>query len=451
MKSIFQAGGPLPDNSPVYVERAADQEMLRRLLAMRYIKLISPRQTGKTSLILRLQAQLANRNCVIAYVDAEDLNWHDEATWYQDLCSRLAKQLQEMVEKELPTPCHFSGFRQFLTDLAEQVTHRSRRLAIALDECGDVPQEWSEGFFKVLREVFTVRQIETYFNNLTFILAGAFDPRDFIKDERISPFNVAEDVDLEDFDLSQVYQLVKCLGVSDEVATVLANSIYSWTSGQPYLTQKMCSLLEEKGTPYTNEHVEQGANWICTRDDNHLPFIFRQLKVNPEERDYLKTLMLQRAKIRFNPSVDRRHRKLTLIGVIKGDEHGNCIVRNRIYKESFFSPPPGIFVDEQSGDVWLEGKLVNPPLTHDEFKLLAYLYERCNEICTRDDIAIAVWSGVDGVSDAAIDQMVTRVRKRIEPDPTQPRYILTVRGRGFRLVNCSTSETSRAGTRKSVR
>jgi DNA-binding response OmpR family regulator len=40
-----------------------------------------------------------------------------------------------------------------------------------------------------------------------------------------------------------------------------------------------------------------------------------------------------------------------------------------------------------------------------------------------------------GVSDTRLDSVVKRLRKQIEPDSQEPRYILTVRGAGFRLVD----------------
>jgi len=98
-------------------------------------------------------------------------------------------------------------------------------------------------------------------------------------------------------------------------------------------------------------------------------------------------------------------------------------------------PKQGVFVDEQSGDVWVRGNLLEPPLAELEYRLLAYLYKKCNQICSRYNIVLAVWGEeyIEKVDDARIDQLVRRVRLRIEPDPAHPRYIETVRGRGYRF------------------
>ena len=76
------------------------------------------------------------------------------------------------------------------------------------------------------------------------------------------------------------------------------------------------------------------------------------------------------------------------------------------------------------------------PLTNLEYKLLCCLYDNANRICDKYDIVKAVWSGdyIAQVDDSRIAKLVSRLRKRVEPDPAHPRYIVTVHGRGYRLV-----------------
>jgi len=61
--------------------------------------------------------------------------------------------------------------------------------------------------------------------------------------------------------------------------------------------------------------------------------------------------------------------------------------------------------------------------------------QRPGKICTKDEIAQRVWRCQleEGITDAQIYQLVKRVREKIELDPLNPRYIVTVRGRGYRL------------------
>ncbi len=70
-------------------------------------------------------------------------------------------------------------------------------------------------------------------------------------------------------------------------------------------------------------------------------------------------------------------------------------------------------------------------LTGGEAALLAALARKPNEILSRDDIAAAL--GMDETGERAIDVQVTRLRRKIEADAREPRFLHTVRGRGYVL------------------
>jgi two-component system phosphate regulon response regulator OmpR len=70
-------------------------------------------------------------------------------------------------------------------------------------------------------------------------------------------------------------------------------------------------------------------------------------------------------------------------------------------------------------------------LTGGEAALLAALAARPNEVLTREDIAAAL--EMDEAGERAIDVQVTRLRRKIEIDPREPRFLHTVRGRGYIL------------------
>ena len=96
----------------------------------------------------------------------------------------------------------------------------------------------------------------------------------------------------------------------------------------------------------------------------------------------------------------------------------------------------GVYVDVESGDVWVDGKPV-PVLTDHEYRLLLLLYGRINKIVTRDDVAESVWGAdyMENIDDARCDKLLSRLRAKIESDPANPKYLQTVRGRGYKLVS----------------
>jgi two-component system phosphate regulon response regulator OmpR len=70
-------------------------------------------------------------------------------------------------------------------------------------------------------------------------------------------------------------------------------------------------------------------------------------------------------------------------------------------------------------------------LTGGEAALLTALARKPNEVLSREDIAAAL--GMDDSGERAIDVQVTRLRRKIEADPREPRFLHTVRGRGYIL------------------
>ena len=96
---------------------------------------------------------------------------------------------------------------------------------------------------------------------------------------------------------------------------------------------------------------------------------------------------------------------------------------------------PPLRVDVSTRQVYVDGRMVDPPLSVKQFDLLWYLFQNRGRVVSKDEIAQAVWPEAQGdVYDANIDRMVSRVRSRIEPDSREdPRFIQTIRGYGYKL------------------
>jgi two-component system phosphate regulon response regulator OmpR len=102
-------------------------------------------------------------------------------------------------------------------------------------------------------------------------------------------------------------------------------------------------------------------------------------------------------------------------------------------------PPPGPPTGPVPLGAWVfdpdRGELRGPTqttrLTGGEAALLAALARKPGEVLSREDLAAAL--GMDEAGERAIDVQVTRLRRKIEADPREPRFLHTVRGRGYVL------------------
>ncbi len=93
----------------------------------------------------------------------------------------------------------------------------------------------------------------------------------------------------------------------------------------------------------------------------------------------------------------------------------------------------GLHCDFATGQIWVDEQEVTLQLSEPQRKLINFLYQKTDTVCTYDEIAVGVWGVGEGVSPGAIYELVKRVRQKIEPDWKNPRYIVTVPGKGYRV------------------
>lgn len=72
-------------------------------------------------------------------------------------------------------------------------------------------------------------------------------------------------------------------------------------------------------------------------------------------------------------------------------------------------------------------------LTEKEFGILKLLIEREGETVTREELLATVWGYSPEMETRTVDNFIRRLRTYFEPDPSRPRHILSVRGRGYRF------------------
>jgi hypothetical protein len=209
--------------------------------------------------------------------------------------------------------------------------------------------------------------------------------------------------------------------------------VWAETGGHPGLLDAVCHVLVSMGG------VEDNTGYSLVRDklDSDPNVRGECVKLwgglNDEQRDTLIDFV-------SGEGVDRASlRSLQGVGILRGDKpevFGSLFAgfarRQRLVKSPY---PPGIRVDVESGEVWVDGE--QPvTLTELEYRALLLFYGRMGQLCDKYQIVEAVWGDdyIDEVDDARIEKLISRLRKKIEPEPNEPRYIQTVRGRGYKLA-----------------
>jgi len=105
------------------------------------------------------------------------------------------------------------------------------------------------------------------------------------------------------------------------------------------------------------------------------------------------------------------------------------------------TPGPGGAGELVLGDVTVrfdrfevEGQGGTQPLTAREVGLLRALLDREGQVVSRGELLESVWGLHPDTRTRVVDSYVVRLRKYLEPDPSQPRHILSVRGHGYKFI-----------------
>jgi DNA-binding response OmpR family regulator len=73
-------------------------------------------------------------------------------------------------------------------------------------------------------------------------------------------------------------------------------------------------------------------------------------------------------------------------------------------------------------------------MTPKEFEVLKFLWEHRNRTVSRDQLLTNVWGYDESVSTRTVDNFILKLRQKIEENPSNPRYIVTIHGTGYKLM-----------------
>ena len=201
---------------------------------------------------------------------------------------------------------------------------------------------WTDDLFTALRGMHNERPMVPAYERLTFCLIGVAWPNELIKDRRTTPYNVGSTLELRDFDVDRddLTPLSDALGADREQGRRLIERVLHWTGGHPYLTARLCASLREKGAKAPEDvdrRVDDSFRSLeRVSGDVHFQQVLRFLETRVA--DGLATFglyakVLNGASERDQPAL--AHTELKLSGLVKRDEDGCLVVRNRIYERLF--------------------------------------------------------------------------------------------------------------------
>lgn len=344
---FFKAGGALRPDSPSYVRRPADDELFDRVVSGEFCYILTPRQMGKSSLMVRTASRLKEQGMSVAVIDLTALGSGEISAeqWYLGLLTELQRKLRLSIDPEIWWQEHASlGRVQRFTEFLRHVIlkENENQVVIFIDEIDATLQlDFTDDFFAAIRAMYNARANDPEFKRLTFVLLGVATPSDLIKDRTRTPFNIGHEITLQEFSRADASVLQDGLEkVHFNYGAFILDRIFYWTNGHPYLTQKLClSAAETKSSTWTNERIDDLVNQLFlseeARRETNLQFVRDGVQTSPNRRQLLK--LYHRVYDGKRIPDDQRalnKNRLKLLGLVK-PEHGVLKVRNEIYRRVF--------------------------------------------------------------------------------------------------------------------
>lgn len=104
------------------------------------------------------------------------------------------------------------------------------------------------------------------------------------------------------------------------------------------------------------------------------------------------------------------------------------VFKTFVAKEAATTGLKGMQFDETTGDIWVDGNRITDELTGLAYALFVVLWRRQGGVCSKDEIAEALWpDALGGITDEQFHKVASHLRKKVG------RYLVTVRRRGYRL------------------
>lgn len=264
---FYTTRGALPRDAQSYVERQADDDLYKNLIEANFCYVLTARQVGKSSLMLKTAARLQREGVAVAVLDLTAIGQNVTAEqWYYGLLEQMGRRLdlEDELEDYWLERARLGPLNRWMGAIRDVVLDRyQNKIVIFIDEIDAVrslPFETGE-FFAGIREFFSRRQVDQELNRLTFCLLGAARPSDLVADSRTAPFNIAKRIDLTDFTESEASPLASGLSHKGTSADKLVKRVLYWTGGHPYLTQCLCHALAEEPSVNEVETVDR----LCER------------------------------------------------------------------------------------------------------------------------------------------------------------------------------------------
>lgn len=418
---------------------------------------VGPSNTGKSFLLRSLTTTQVRQSCaragqpapVMVFIDCLEAGDSEQA-FYELLLRRTIEELEQVGVASAPTLDTLRTLHLEVLGSASEVAFRSLygrsvralsqetalSLVLIFDEFYDIFQALPPWPFRQLRALHDALN-----TNICYITATSHHL------EQLRPGK-------ETYEFRELFQphtlLLRPLSDHDsrQLAAYLAARhgatsseqqvawLVDYSGGHPGLLERLFGVMglagEDSSKPFSmplsdlmrNRPIQQECERLWSELEAEQAALLTlteagEQKLTPLQRQLLNTKGLV---------VERQDKGLTTFSPVF-----EAFIQTKLKGQPEVITKKGLYCAFETGQIWVDDEEITLKLSEPQRKLVAFLFQKANVVCSYDEIAEGVWGVGEGVSPGAIYELVKRVRQKVEPDWKNPVYIITVPGKGYRL------------------
>jgi hypothetical protein len=329
-----------------------------------YFSINRPRQYGKTTTLFAIENQLQHTDIYLPIrlnFQGIDQKWHEtDAAFAQMFVEELAIYLEFIApdlylfvqKQEVVTD--MNSLSRFITRL---VHFCPKKLVLLIDEV-DASSNYTSflSFLGMLRTKYLDRNSLHNYTFHSVVLVGVHDVKSLkfkLRNPEAaqfnSPWNIAIDFEEEmEFLPAEISPMLVEYAKAENVAMnylEIAEKLYYYTSGYPFLVSRLCQIIAEKILPnkekiadnrqaWTINDIESAVLLLQKEVNTNFESLIKNLENNKDLYDLVFAMLINGQKVTFNPDNATIHKGI-VYGVFK--QNGETKIHNRIYEQRIYN------------------------------------------------------------------------------------------------------------------
>ncbi len=351
------------------------EQIIRLVEEGNYFTINRPRQFGKTTTLALLAERLNARDDYTAldmtFEEIDDETYNKQERFLYEFLMMLLMRFEflnlsepaNFVEEHLERITNMPALSRFITKcIRDQLPEKS--VVLLIDEVDQsTNNQLFLNFLGMLRNKYLQRNKGQDYTFHSVILSGVHDiktlktkiradlPQKFLEynqDSYYSPWNIAIDFEVDlSFNPAEIETMLQDYSQEKSIRPhipAIAETLYYYTSGYPYLVSKLCKFIDEKILPGRDEQ-----NWSCEDVETAFKMIVNEgytttlfdslaknLEHNPDLYELMVQIVINGQSLPFtisNPVVNQGY----MYGILSSSDQNLCQIHNRIFEQRIYA------------------------------------------------------------------------------------------------------------------